>query len=173
MLWSRHTKITRVSNRNDGVKGRLCMCIVVLRFISCRLSWLAFSHCGRNERRDWNRLFQHIHKYRQKRRRMNEWTASYTDKWEWDKTCDVYQTSCWSMKKTIDPNDLTDDKEEKENFDSCRINRWIDRQTNCDDDEGRANELINELLCLTSKQHVRRRAHQFISTNCLESLKHD
>ncbi len=102
-----------------------------------------------------------------------EWPASYTDKWEWDKTCDAYQTSCWSMKKTIDPNDLTDDEEEEKNFDSCRINRWIDRQTNCDDDEGRANELINELLCLTSKQHVRRRSHQFISSNCLESLKHD
>ncbi len=28
-----------------------------------------------------------------------EWTASYIDKWEWDKTCDVYQTSCWPMKK--------------------------------------------------------------------------
>jgi hypothetical protein len=40
-----------------------------------------------------------------------EWTASYIDKWEWDKTCDVYQTSCWSMKQTIDHNDLTDEEE--------------------------------------------------------------
>lgn len=41
-----------------------------------------------------------------------EWTASYTGKWE--RMCDVYQTSCCSMKQTIDHNDLTDDEEEEE-----------------------------------------------------------
>ena len=49
----------------------------------------------------------YTHKYRQKK---NE-TASYTDKWEWEKTCDVYQTSCWPTKQAIDHNDLTDEEE--------------------------------------------------------------
>jgi hypothetical protein len=102
------TKNNKVSNRNDGVKGRVCICVLllsVLSYAAC-FDWpspIAVETKGVIGTACFN-IYTNIDKKK-------EWTASYIDKWEWDKTCDVYQTSCWSMKQTIDPNDLTDNEE--------------------------------------------------------------
>ena len=73
-----------------------------------------------NERRDWNRLFQHSYKYRQEK---NERLVIQTSGVRQDVRC-ISDRMLIDETNPLDPNDLTDEEEEEEeNFDSCRINR--------------------------------------------------
>ena len=69
--------------------------------------------------------------------------------------CDVYQTSCWPAKLAIDDNDLTDEAGEETLIHAEQIER--EREKLAVMMRAGASELINELHCLTSKQH----AHHF------------